>query len=933
MELLLKILSTENTLMDKQKKGSRSEKIRGEAASADKPGISAHLAFLIILWSIMAGLSFYYGRSLFLNSNPSGDLAGRFLLGSHLLFWLVGLAVILLWSRSLKDKIKERSQALENLENFSGEVERRISQQSSVVNSRRLWLQSFFDNAGLGAFIKNERHEFILVNRRFCSFLNLSPEQLLGDDGYIHLPPPVAAKIQQMERLAAEEGLGQEALDLFDNSDSPEGPVVNLYVFPLYSPDGGLKGCGGLLLEFGRSGDPDAAEKSGKLTNSFLHSLSREIRTPLNGISSMADLLLRGELSPEQKAMVSIIKNDGESLMVVLSDILDLSKLEAGRQSSGLRPFSLRDLIFGAIKGLAPIAHSKSLDIYIQIDSEIPDGFYGDATRLRQILLNLTSNALKFTNKGEVILKVESAAPDSPAAPDQPGLARLRFSVSDTGIGIAPEKQNIILEALEQTENMAARNYGGTGLGLAISYHLAEMMNSRLHLESRVNEGSTFRFTLDLPIVAEAAAARPRLSPDSFEGYSVLVVDDSQTGRRIVSDELRSWNLAVDEAASGEEALKALQTAAESRPYSLVVSDLRMPGKNGADLLRAMKADYRLAPTPVILLSADSLSEEEREQLPLAANLTKPVRPQDLMRAVASALGIWERFSSGDFNAGPEAGPVKRLPVRLSVLLVDDLEINRIVAGQMLSDLGQRVVAVNDGAQALARLRDKSFDLIFLAVGLPVMDGIETLSHIRRMEEQHGREPCPIVALNSLAAKGGRERYLEMGFDGYLDQPPLLSELSRLIETLARERGLQGEASGPESPARTENNEPSGESGAVLDGNLLDLYLGGNRELIVKSMKIYMREAPALLDEIMSALEKGLTGEVSAKARTLKGISGYYSKSGPAQLAQALNKAAFQGNWPENRTELIDIAQHLKRSIRELLISMNQYLDEDQEQQ
>ncbi len=762
-----------------------------------KPGPAVYMWFFALAWTVMVGLSINYVWDLLMVADIAAEPSQRTLILVHCFFWALGCLVIFLAGRALEARYGFIGQSAHDSQ---GEARQKVHR---LVESRTDF-QPFFDHGPIGAFLKDEKGDFLLVNQSFCSFLGLSRDQLLGQAGSDLLPPSLARKIADLEEKAVDQGREFCEEDVFGHHPLGEGPVVNLNVFPLYDSHGRLSGMGGILIDLSGRKTVEAelqaakqmAEEANLLKSTFLSSLSQEIRTPLNGISAAADQLLETRLEPEQVVMISTIKNIGDSLAVILNDILNQSKIETSPGGSGLHSFSLRDLIYDGIKGLGPLARSKNLDINIQISPKIPDGLYGDGLRLKQLLLNLTSNALKFTNMGEVTVKVErlNSPIQTETYPAAVKLVRLRFSVRDTGIGIAPEKQAIIRKALAETNSLEARDYGGAGLGLAISYHLAAMMNTSLELESRVNEGSTFYFNLDLPVVAEADDDDLRMNPDSFEGYSVLLVDDSATDRRILADELTAWRLTVTEAGSTDEALKLLRSAADSdQPYSLIISDHNMPNKSGLQLVRAVKADYRLASTPVVLLSSAGLSEAEREELPLAAILTKPVRPRDLLRAVAAALGIWERFKAADLNPESPEGPKSGLRARLSALLVDSLELNRVVIAQMLGDLGHEVTMASDGAQALALLRDKPFDLVLVAIGLPVMDGFETLSHIRRMEQERDRRRAPVVAMNSAASKSGREKYAAMGFDGYLDQPALLSELSRLIDNLAQKGKINGE--------------------------------------------------------------------------------------------------------------------------------------------
>ena len=872
----------------------------------------------------------------------------RFLVMSHIMFWVIGLIVMILGGTSLKTRVRQRDQAVEELQSLTGELERRVTERTASLRLRQRQLQSFIDNTEAGAYLKNERHEFILVNPRMSSILEAPADQLLGSTGYPFLRPATAWKVVELEQRVVREGRAVDLYDLFDMADKEGGRIYSLSIFPVLSIDGQLEGTGGIMMDVSERHRlekdlveaKNAAEKASLAKSAFLANISHEIRTPLNGVIGMADLMLRSDLTQDQASMAATIKNAGDSLLVVLNDILDLSKIEAGKMRLDPRPFSLRDLIFDAVKGLAPIARTKRLEIIVNIAPQAPDGLYGDSSRLRQILLNLVSNALKFTNQGEVIITVsvldrQATDEDARWTADGAGAGRervrLRFSVADTGIGIAPEKQKIIFEAFEQADTSTTRNYGGTGLGLAISFRLADMMGSRLCLDSEVDRGSTFWFDLEMPVISEAAALRPQIDANSFAGFSVLFVDDNETNRKIVMEELRAWKLAGRQASSVDEALELLQAAARAgRPFSLVLSDLQMPEKDGLDLLRTIKSDPHLGEIPVVLLSSVNLPDEALEDLSFAANLVKPVRPQELMRAIATALGIWERFDSADLNASLAAEASKTSARRLSVLLTEDMEMNQVVAVRMLEELGHEVTVASDGAQALDHLREKAFDLIFMDIQMPVMDGLETTAFIRKMEIERSWPHTPIVAMTAHALKGDREKFLALGLDDYLTKPILMNELAVLIDELIVKWDLEGHAADPGSSGtvvRPPEKDPLAEPGpSLLDDDLMRLSFGDNQNLTRKSMELYMRDAPSLVDEIMSALERGAHGDAAAKAHALKGISSYYTKGGPFDLAMELDKGAKYANWPDDREPLMELARRLRQAVTALINEMTKYL-------
>ncbi|GHV56933.1 hypothetical protein FACS189460_2630 [Deltaproteobacteria bacterium] len=916
--------------------------IRPELTTLKTIRVKALIFLEMGLWSAMAILSFLVI-----------DESRAILWGAALsVLWLAGMVAIVLNAQNLRQTLTKIERDQERFEKLNDELEQMVAERTDNLLLKQRQIQSFLNNVEAGAYLKNERHEFVLVNPRFCAIMNVSSKNVLGSTGYAFLPRSIAWRMVELEQQTAREGRATELYDLFENTSHSDNRVYSLYLFPVLSPQGHIEGTGGMVIDITERHRlsqavleaKEEAEKANLAKSAFLANISHEIRTPLNGIIGMSDLLMRGHLSQDQISMASTIKNAGYSLLTVLNDILDISKIEAGKMSLENRPFKLRDLIFDSAASLLSLAKEKGLEVIVNISSDTPDCLSGDQLRLRQIILNLLSNALKFTNQGEVTITVEalrsmdtdeSEKDDAAAAllktrsGSRAGLwpstagdpVKIRFSVADTGIGIAWEKREIIFKAFEQADTSTTRTYGGTGLGLAICHRLLWMMGSDLKLKSQLNQGSTFWFDLVMPTTDSDASPAVAVEAAKLTGQFVLLVDDNANNRQILMRQLKTWGLNVIEAGGADEALRLLKLSADSgKPFDLLITDHLMPGLSGLDLLKSIKANPDSQALPVILLTSANAPAVSPDEIAFAATLTKPVRPHDLILAIATTLNLRDKLSGVDLEANLPLEPTRCL----RILLVEDMEMNQVVATRLLAELGHQTTVAGDGAQALALLRESGtdqFDLVLMDIQMPVMDGLETTAQLRQMEAANNWPPLTVVAMTANAMKGDREKYLALGLDDYITKPILLAELTALLEHLTDRLGSPSAAEPEEARAAA----PSAEEPA-LDEELMKLSFGANRQLRHKSMEIYMRDAPGLMDGIFTALEAEDPREAAALAHALKGISGYYTKSGPFELARRLDKTAQIGPWPEVRPELEELAADLNRGVAALISAMAERL-------
>jgi PAS domain S-box-containing protein len=769
-------------------------------------------------------------------------------------------------------------------------------------------LDSIIANLPTAVFLKNAGDfKYVLWNKACEQSYGYSSEEVLGKGPHDLFPGPEADVYCEQDRQTLMQGTLIEIPEQTVTTKSGGARTFHTKKLPIFDEAGSPRFLLGISEDITERKEAEkmlirareAAEQASKAKSEFLANMSHEIRTPINGIMGMTELAFNTELTPEQSEYLEAVRISADSLLKLINDILDFSKIEAGKLELIDVDFSLRDALADTMTIMAVQAHRKGLELLYHVSPDVPDAVIGDPGRLRQILVNLVGNAIKFTEAGEVALAVRLGM-------ESKNEVHLHFTVTDTGIGIPQEKRETIFREFEQADGSTSRKYGGTGLGLAISARFCELMGGKIWVESEVGRGSAFHFTTRLRLQQETA---PRPAPDevdSLKGLPVLVVDDNATNRRILEQILTVWGMFPTVVDGGIAALEAMDRAyANGVTFPIILTDCMMPEMDGFQLVERINRESRYSTSTIVMLTSSGERGDAARCLKLgvAAYLLKPVKQSELLFAISRVL------KGADGNQ-PKSALITRHSIReskrrLSILLAEDNAVNQKLAVKMLERMGHTVTVAENGVEALQIIETASFDFVLMDVQMPQMDGLEATRALRRREKTAGTH-VPIVAMTAYAMKGDKEKCLAAGMDGYISKPINAQELYETIEHVmsSREKNSRQCVSAPRPSALNKT--------AIME------RVGGDVDLFQEIAGLFLETCPGLLTEIREAFRMGDSESLEKASHTLKGSVSNFGAESAVAAALKIERMGRARDLNEASQAIKDLEKEMSQVMEDL---------------
>ena len=791
------------------------------------------------------------------------------------------------------------------------------NQALEALHQDRYLLQTLLNHLPDSLYFKDSASRFLRISKMLADRFGLrDPVEAVGKTDADFFTPEHAqqARIDEQQLMQT----GRPVLDQEEMETWPDGrrTWVASTKLPLRDSAGKVIGTFGISRDITARKQAQvelqqakyAAEAASRAKSEFLANMSHEIRTPMNGIIGMTGLALATDPTPEQREYLSLVQASAESLLSILNDVLDFSKIEAGKLEFETVEFRVRDKVADAIKAISLQGHRKGLELAYRINANVPNRVLGDPGRLCQVITNLVANAVKFTERGEVIVKVrraDQAAGNQPEVPEASLL--LHFTVHDTGLGVPAEKQRLIFEPFAQADNSTTRKYGGTGLGLAICAQLVEIMGGKIWVESGAAAGSAFHFTARFGLPGDAREA-PATYPTMIYQLPVLVVDDHETTRAILGEMLLSWGMRPTLAASATEALAAARQATrEQQQFPVAIIDARMPGSDGYALSQQLEQEPSCAQSLIVLLA--SINEPRdliRYRSPnIRASLLKPVKQSELFDCIVTLLD-----SACPVESTADLISAQRVEQggSLRVLLAEDSLVNQKLAVGLLHRQGYTVTVANDGKQVLEALEQGNFDVVLMDVQMPIMDGLEATTAIRASEAATQRH-IPIIAMTAHALKGDRDRCLAAGMDAYLAKPIRPKELFLLLDAVPGQRQPVPAIASPEL---------QGLGNGPVDWRAAMQAVGGDRQLLNEVVAAFLDECPRLMAILRDTVERSEPAVLFRAAHTLKSSLRYFGAAQAYDYAYRLECLGRQGDLSSAAAILTSLEQEIRRVLAAL---------------